>query len=303
MTGQGAARRRRWRRSLTGYAFISPWLAGFLCLSAGPLVASMLLSFCSYEVLSPPLWIGMDNYRELFLSDPLFWKSLDNTLIYALGSLPLGLALALLLALLLNQNVPGIGVFRTLFFLPSLVPIVATCVLWSWILSPHSGLLNQFLSLAGIRGPLWLQSESWSKPALILMALWGVGGAMIIFLAGLRNIPHQLYEAARIDGANTLRQLRHITLPMLSATTFFNLVVGAIAVLQLFTQVYVMTNGGPVDSTLFYTLYLFKNAFEYLRMGYASAMAWILFFLILALTALQFAFAKRWVYYEGKDDQ
>lgn len=287
--------------TLYGYAFIAPWLIGFFCFAAGPVLASLWFSFCSYEVLTPPVWIGLQNYRELATGDPLFWKSLYNTLVYALGSLPLCTAAALGLALLLNQRLPGMGFFRTLFFLPSLVPIVASCILWVWVLNPRSGILNALLAQIGIDGPGWLLSEFWSKPALILMSVWGVGGAMIIFLAGLQDVPRQLYEAARIDGASTRQQFIHVTWAMLSATTFFNIVVGGIGVLQLFTQAYVMTHGGPVDSTLFYAVYLFKTAFEHLRMGYASAMAWILFLLILALTGVQFALAKRWVHYEGGD--
>jgi len=294
------------REAIQGYLFIAPWLIGFLVFTLGPVVATVIFSLSDYQILQPARWIGWENYQELLTKDPIFWKSLYNTFYYMLGSVPLGLAIALGLALLVQGSIKGVSVFRTAFYLPTIVPIVASAILWLWILNPEFGLLNALLAKLGIRGPLWLASEQWSKPSLILMSLWGVGGTMIIYIAGLESIPRDLYEAAQLDGANGWQQFRHITLPMLSPAIFFTLIIGIITAIQVFTQVYVMTfrdyvYGGPADSTLFYVLYLFRNAFGYLKMGYASAMAWILFWVILALTLIQFRLARRWVFYAGEE--
>jgi multiple sugar transport system permease protein len=293
---------------LEGYAFISPWLIGFLVLTAGPMLASAFISLTSWTMLSPPTWVGFENYEAILKDDSLFSISLWNTIYYVLLSVPLGLMVSLLLALLLDRRLKGISVFRTIFFLPSITNMVAVSVLWIWIFNPEYGLLNSVLQKFGIAGPLWLQSETWSKPALVIMSLWGVGGTMIIFLAALQGIPHELYEAAQLDGANSWRRFVHITLPMISPAMFFNLIIGIIGSFQVFTQAFVMTGGaqpgtegGPNNSTLFFVLYLYKRAFQEFRMGYASALAWILFLIILVFTLIQMKLSKRWVYYEAGD--
>lgn len=292
------------RRNLrNGLLFASPYILGFLFLILYPLVASVYYSLCQYNVIKPPVWIGLENFRVLFTQDPLFWKSLYNTLYFTLFSVPLSLAFSIALALLLNQKVRAMSVYRTLFFLPTIVPIVASSVLWLWVLNPESGLLNGMLrQFAGIDGPGWIADEQWAKPSLILMSLWSVGGAMVIFLAGLAEVPQSLYEVADIDGAGRWAKFRHVTLPMLTPTILFNLVMGLIVAFQYFTQVYVMTGGkgGPVDSTMFYALYLYRNSFYYLRMGYASAMAWLLFIVILSATVAVLISSKRWVHYHGE---
>ena len=290
------------RRSeaLAGLLFVSPWGVGFALLMAGPLVLSLLLSFARYNVLRPARWVGLDNYTRLFTADPLFWKSLGNTLFMLIG-IPLGMAMGLILALLLNRALRGLAFYRTLYFLPSVVPAVASALLWVWIFHPADGLANRLLGWFGIAGPLWLQSEDWAKPAILLHGLWGAGSGMIIWLAGLKSIPEHLYEAAAIDGAGRWHRLRYLTLPLLTPTILFNLIMGTIGTLQIFAQAVVMTKGGPLDATLFYVYYLFNNAFAYFQLGYASAMSWVLFFLILALTLLQLKLASRWVYYEGEN--
>ena len=295
---RAASRRRRTRFSV-GWLFISPWLVGFALFTFVPFLASFYLSFCRYDVIAVPEWVGLQNFRHLLTGDPLFWKSLWNTLIYAVVALPLGILVSIGLALLLDMDIRGVSVYRTFCYIPSIVPLVASCVLWNWILNPQIGLINGALRLVGIEGPLWLSSTVWSKPALILMSLWGAGGSMIIYLAGLKDIPLALYEAAVLDGANAWHRTRHVTLPMLTPVIFFNLVMGLIGAFQYFTQAYIMTRGGPADSTLFYSLYLFDRAFTYLNMGYASAMAWILFAIVMVCTLLVFKTHKAWVHYEG----
>jgi multiple sugar transport system permease protein len=270
------------------------------------MLVSIAISFSSWSMLSSPSWVGWEHYERLFAADPLFARSLGNTLYYVALSVPLSTALALALALLLHQRVPGMGVFRTVFFLPSVTNLVAVSMLWLWIFNPEFGLLNSALRALGINGPLWLQSESWAKPALILMSLWGVGGSMIIFLATLHGVPPELYEAAELDGAGAIQRFFHITLPMISPAMFFSLVMGVIGGFQVFTQAFVMTGttqpgseGGPNNATLFMVLYLYKKAFQEFQMGYASAIAWILFVIILIFTLVQRRLGQRWVYYEA----
>ncbi len=294
------------RRTVEGYLFVSPWIAGFLLLTAGPMIASLYISGTSWTMLSPPVWVGAQNYARLLRDDPRFGTSLLNTAYYVALAVPLGLAVSLLLALLLNRRFAGRGIFRTVFFLPSITNLVAVSLLWMWILNPEYGLLNSALRAAGIQGPLWFQSEEWAKPALVLMSLWGTGGTMIVFLAALQGIPGDLYEAASLDGAGTFSKFFHITLPMISPAFLFNLIVGIIGSFQVFTQAYVMTGsaqpgseGGPNNATLFVVLYLYKKAFQEFTMGYAASIAWVLFFLILAATLVQMKIARRWVYYEA----
>lgn len=290
----------RARHNLVGYLFISPWLIGFLAFTAWPFLQSIYLSFTRYNIVSEPKWVGLANYKMLLTQDELFWKSALVTVKFAALSVPLGIVFGVGLALLLNANVKGIAVFRTIFYLPSIVPVVATSVLFIWLLNPTIGLINRLLAVFGVHGPSWLNTAPWAFYSLVMLALWGVGGSMIIYLAGLKDIPVHLYEAATLDGASGLRKLRHITLPMLTPVIFFNLVMGIIGAFQTFTQAYVMTpNGGPEDSTYFYSLYLYNRAWRYLDMGYASAMAWMLFIVIVVLTAAVFRTQKRWVHYGG----
>ncbi|MDQ2731434.1 MAG: sugar ABC transporter permease [Armatimonadota bacterium] len=287
------------RQLLTGLFFISPWLIGFAVFMAYPIVMSGYYSFCDYTVLTRPDWIGAQNYTDLG-HDPVFWQSLTNTGFYAALALPLGLVVSLALALLLNTNVRGMTIYRTIFFVPSLVPQVALAILWLWIFNGDYGLLNQFLKVLHITGPQWLSSPAWSKPAVVLTGIWGVGNAVVIYLAGLQDVPQPLYEAAELDGATWWDKTRHVTLPMLSPVILFNMIMGIIGALQIFAVPYVMFPGGsPARSTYFYTMYLYDNAFRFLKMGYACAMGWIMFFIILSLTVMALKISSRHVHYGG----
>jgi len=299
-TFEGRRRARFDREALWGYVFVGPWIIGFIIFTLGPVLASLGLSFADYELLTPPNWIGIKNYVELLTRDRLFLVSLYNTLYYTLLSVPLGIILAFLLALLLNVELPGMNFFRTVFYLPAVTSGVAVSLLWIWLFNPQYGLINYLLRLVGLPGPGWLVDPTWSKPAFILMSLWGVGGTAVIFLAGLQGVPVSLYEAAVIDGASEWQKFWHVTVPMMTPVIFFNLVMGIIGSFQVFTSAYVMTGGGPQDSTLFYVLYLFRQGFALLRMGYAAAMAWILFIIIIVLTLIQFRLSEKWVFYESQ---
>jgi multiple sugar transport system permease protein len=288
------------REARTAYLLIGPWILGFIVFTLGPMLASLIFSFSNYSIVSSPKLIGLANFIEIFFGDYRFWLSLRVTLTYAIFAIPMGLIIGLLLALLLNTKVPGISIWRTLFYTPSVVSGVAVAILWLYLFNPQYGLINWMLGLIGIKGPGWLASPDWALWALIIMSLWGVGGGMIIYLAGLQGIPTQLYEAAEVDGASKIRQFFSITLPLITPVLFYNLVIGIISTFQIFTSVYVMTDGGPVERTLFYNLYLYNNAFRYQRMGYASALAWILFVIVLVLTLLVFRSSAMWVYYEGE---
>jgi multiple sugar transport system permease protein len=287
------------REALTFYLLISPWLVGLLLFVLGPMVASLVISFTRWDLLTPAKFVGLANYEKMFTRDPLFWQSLKVTVIYTLVYVPMELAGGLVLALLMNQKLRFRGAFRTIYYLPSVLPGVAFVVLWMWILHPDVGLLNTLLSYVGIEGPRWLADPDWALPALLLMSLWGLGRTMVIYLASLQGIPQHLYEAASIDGANRWQSFWKITLPMLTPTIFFNLVLSIISTFQTFTSAFVATGGGPLDSTLFYVLYLFRQAFEFFNMGYASAMAWVLFVIIFVLTLIIVRTSDRWVFYEG----
>jgi multiple sugar transport system permease protein len=288
------------RNLRNGLLFVSPWIVGMSCFLLYPIFSSLYHSFCDYSVLERPVWIGVTNYLDL-ARDQVFYKSLWNTFFYAFFAIPLGLGISLILALLLNTKIRRLAAYRTIFFLPSLVPIVAMAMLWMWIFNGQYGVLNYFLSFLGIRAPAWLMNVHWSKPALIIMSFWAIGYSMVIFLAGLQDVPVSLYESAEIDGANFLHKIRHVTIPMISPVILFNVIMGIIWTFQIFARPYVMTPGpgGPARSTTFYTLYLFQTAFEDLRMGYASAMAWILFLIILSLTLLSIRLSRDRVYYAG----
>ncbi|MGI6207176.1 MAG: carbohydrate ABC transporter permease [Anaerolineae bacterium] len=290
---------RWWARLAWGYGMASPWIIGFLVFTLGPMIASIYFSLTEYSVLQPAKFIGLANFTRMFTNDPRYLISITNTVYYTVLQVPLGIVVALTIAILLNQGLRGENLFRTAYYMPSVVSGVAVSMLWLWLFDPTLGLVNDLLGRIGITGPRWLQDPAWSKPALVLMSVFGIGGTMVIFLAGLQGISESLYEAAMVDGANWWQKTRHITIPMITPTIFFNMVMGFIGSFQVFTQAYVMTNGGPVNSTLFYVLYLYQNAFRFFKMGYASAMAWVLFFIVLALTLIQFRLAGRWVYYEA----
>ncbi|MEZ4670064.1 MAG: sugar ABC transporter permease [Anaerolineae bacterium] len=287
------------REALSFYILILPWVIGFLAFLAYPMLRSLYLSFTSYNLLSPPEWVGLRNFQRIF-SDPDFWQSLKVTLLYALGSVPGGTIIALALAMVLAQKLRGVNFWRTIFFLPSILSSIAVAVLWLFIFRPQDGLLNLVLGVFGIKGPDWLLSEWWALPALILMSWWSVGGQIVIYLAGLKGIPEVLYEAAEIDGATSLAKFRFVTLPMLSPTIFFNVVLAIIGALQVFDVGWVMTRGGPNQATLFYMLNLYQRAFQLGQMGYASALAWILFIVIMIITLLVIRSSAAWVYYESE---
>jgi multiple sugar transport system permease protein len=290
--------RLRWR-NIRGFFFILPWLVGFVLFTLGPFLGSLYLSFTSWRLVGPIQWVGLDNYVQLLTADARFAQSLVNTAAYTAVQTPGTLLLAFAAAALLNQPVRGVPIFRTMFYLPAITSGVATAVLWVWILHP-TGLLNTALGWLGVPGPNWLNSTRWALPGLILMSLWNIGTPMILFLAGLQGIPQHLYEAAAIDGAGWWGRLRHVTLPMMTPTILLTLILGIIDSFQVFTASLVVTNGGPADATLFVLLYLYQQGFRFLRMGYAAAIAWVLFALILAFTLVQLGLARRWVYYEGE---
>jgi multiple sugar transport system permease protein len=290
---------REWQRLRWGVFFISPWIIGFLAFTLYPIVASFVFSFTDFNAINfSPSWVGLDNYTSLLTDDNRFWVSLQNTLTYAGILIPVATIFNVFTAVLLNLDVRGRSVYRTIFFLPVLVPSVAAAMTWVWILNPDRGLINGLLSYVGIPGPLWLASPSTALLSLVLIAIWGGGQAIVIYLAGLQDIPRHLYEAAEIDGANAWNRAIHVTVPLLTPQVLFNVITLLIFSFQAFAEPFIMTGGGPADSTLLYALNLYQRAFQDLKMGYASAMAWILFLLILTLTLLVFQMAQRWVVYE-----
>jgi multiple sugar transport system permease protein len=297
------------REEITGWLFAAPWILGFLLFTAGPMLFSLYTSFTTYNIIRPPRWIGLDNYQNIFFNDPFFYKALANTFWMVLVRTPLYMGIALGLALLLNLNLPGDKTFRTIIYLPNVLSGVAAVFLWQWILSPN-GLLNSFLANFGISGPAWFVNPNWTKPGMVVMGTWWLGGNILIFLAGLKAIPKELYEAASIDGASGLGRLRFITLPLLSPTIFFQVVTSIIGTFQIFTTAFILIGRteSPVSqlgqSMLFYVLYLYNRSFGRIgvgsfQMGYGSALAWILFIIILIITGLQLWLARRWVHYES----
>ncbi|MCL4545963.1 MAG: sugar ABC transporter permease [Chloroflexi bacterium] len=290
---------KRQRRELfIGLAFVSPWVIGFLWFTAYPVFASIFYSFTSFHLVENPVWIGFNNYETLFRQDELFWTSLKNTAYYTVTSVPLDLIVALFFAILLNIRIWGRSIFRTAFYLPTVVPTVASAILWIMLFNTDGGIINEALKLVHIPSIPWLSSPTWAMPALILLSVWGIGAAVIIFLAGLQDVPAVLYEAAHLDGAGALQCAWHVTLPMVSPVILFNFVLGLIGGVQVFTAPFIMTGGGPLNATLMYSIQLFNNAFVYYRMGYASAMAWILFAIIFILSLASIRMSRRYVHYE-----
>ena len=288
------------REAMWFYIMVSPWVIGFLVFTLGPMIYSAYLSLTNWDLFSAPKFIGFKNYVDLFTKDRIFWKTVGNTFYYAFISVFLGMAASLWIANLLNKPLKGMRIYRTLLYIPATVPVVASSLLFIKLLAPDAGLVNQFLGWFGIDGPPWLLSPDWVKPALILMSLWGVGGGVTLLLAGMKGIPAEFYEAAAIDGANSRQQFFQITLPMLSPVIFFNLVMGLIGSLQIFTEIYIVTGGGPNNASKMIVPYLFDNAFRWYKMGYASAIAWVLFAITLVFTALVFRSSNLWVYYESE---
>jgi multiple sugar transport system permease protein len=286
------------REALAGYVAISPWIVGFLVFSLGPIVASAVFSLQRWHVITPPTFIGLSNYQRL-VGDALFWQSLKVTSLYTAATVVLSIAGSLTLAMFLNQKVFGVSVYRTIYYLPSVITGIAVAVVFGWIFDPNFGLLNFALSLVGIHGPDWLGSETWALPALIVMSLWGIGGGMVLYLAALQGVPRALYEAAAIDGANAWGRFWRITLPLISPVILFSLITGVIGSFQVFVQSFVLTGGGPHYATLFYVLYLYQNGFQWFDMGYAAALSWVLFVVILMLTLVLFRASRGFVHYEG----
>lgn len=297
-TGRRRLRARK-REALFGYLFISPWIIGFVVFTAGPMIASLIMSFTNWSILGSVNWVGAANYVHL-VHDSLFWKSLEVTFVFSAISVPLDVVASLGIAMLMNRPLPGRGIFRALFYLPELVPAVASSILWLWAYNTHFGIFNYILNTMGLTSIPWLESSSWVIPSFIILSLWTSGGSrMIIFLAGLQTVPKELIEAAQLDGASVWARFRHITIPMISPVLLFNLILTTIGAFQVFTSPYVMTSGGPANSSLFYVLYIYQNAFQYMKMGYATALAWVLFVILLAFTTFQFRIMRSWVHYEG----
>ena len=287
------------REGREGYLMAMPWIVGFFLFTAVPFVASIVLSFTDYKIISPPKWVGLKNYAYFFGGDDYIVDVFTVTFKYAFVAVPLGIVGGVLLALLLNQEIFGLRGFRTLYYLPAIGGGASVAILWLVLLNPNFGIFNGVLRSFGIKGPNWLGDPRTALWSLIMMSLWGIGGSMILYLANMQSIPTGLYESAEIDGAGPVRKFLSITLPMITPTIFFALTTGLIGAFQTFATAYMMTDGGPMRATLFYVLYLYRTAFEYLSMGYASAMAWVLFVIIMIVTLVQVKLANRWVYYEG----
>jgi len=287
------------REAIEGYLFILPWILGFLIFRLGPMLYSLFLSFTDYAARGAPQFIGLENYTYMFTKDPRFLDSLRSTLAFVVGYLPLNLALGLAIALLMNQRVRGILGFRSIYYLPAVTSGVAVAILWQFVFHKQWGILNALLAVFGVQPIGWLVDPNWVMVAFVIMSVWGVGGSMIIYLAGLQSIPTELYESASIDGANGVRKFWHITLPMLTPTIFFVLITGLIAAFQIFESAYIMTGGGPNYATYFFGLNIYFTAFQSLRFAYASTLAWMLFAIIAALTIVVFTTSRRWVFYAG----
>ncbi|WP_054023820.1 carbohydrate ABC transporter permease [Bacillus sp. FJAT-28004] len=298
-----ASLRPSWKRRWGGaapYLFIFPWIFGFLVFTLGPLLFSLIISFFDWPIVGKVHFIGFGNYVEMFTDDPLFWKSFGVTIKFAALFVPLNIAVGLGLAILLNQKTRGSAIFRTAFYLPSVISGVALAMIWSWVYSGDYGILNYFLSIIGVQGPDWLNDTTWSMVAMVVASLWGQGAMMLVFLAGLKGIPKDLYESASIDGAGKIRQFISVTIPMLTPTILFNLITSIIAAFQQLTLALLLTGGGPMKSTYFYAMYMYENAFKFFKMGYSAANAWFMFLIVLTLTFIVFKSSEAWVFYEGE---
>lgn len=301
-TAKSRLSKRQRRELYWGLGFVSLAVGGFVLLKIVPIVASFVISLTDWNVARAPSFIGFDNYARMLTADPLFWKSLWVTAYYSLFSVPVSMAFAFALAMLLNNKIPALGLFRTLFYLPSIIPIIASSILWLWMFNPDFGLFNAGLDLIGLPRQRFIYEESQVIPSLVFMSMWSVGPMMIIFLAGLQDVPNQLYEAVEIDGGNAWHKLWHVTIPMMTPTILFNLLISIVAALQTFVQAFIMTEGGPNNGSLFIVFYIYRKAFQEQQMGYASALAWALFLLICALSILVFRTSHRWVFYHGGDN-
>ncbi|MCB0057067.1 MAG: sugar ABC transporter permease [Caldilineaceae bacterium] len=293
----------RTRHTINGILFASPWLLGLLMFWVYPTIASAYYSFTQFNAVQTPRWVGLANYRNLFTADDVFWMAVYNTLYFAVVSIPLAIIFAFGLALMLNAKIRGQVIYRTIYFLPTLVPEVALALVWVYLFTPGTGIVNLPFTWLGFRGPCWLTCTAWSRQTIVLLALWIIGQQIILYLAGLQDVPQDLYDAADVDGANAWRKFRNVTLPMLTPVIFFHLVTSVIGALQFFTVPFIMTGGTgfPGGTTMFYSIYLYKNAFQYFQMGYASAMAWLLFMVTLFITLIIFRSARLWVFYGGSN--
>lgn len=298
LIGQSAGSLRR-REAIAGFLFASPWLLGFIVFIAGPMVVSIFLAFTRWDLFTSPRWVGLDNFETMLFDDPLVLQALKVTSIYAFASVPLQVVLGLVLATLLNQKIRLLSFYRSVYYLPSVIGGIAVAIMWRWILGTQFGMVNTLLRYVGIEGPSWLGDADWVLVSFIIMSLWGTGSTMLIYLGGLQSIPTELYEAADVDGAGSWTKFRHITVPMMTPVIFFNMIMAVIASLQEFVVPFIMTGGGPHNSSLFLVLYLYRHGFQYFQMGYASALAWLLFIYIMLLTALVLRSSSAWVYYEG----
>jgi multiple sugar transport system permease protein len=300
MRRQGASPLRR-QETRAGLLFILPWLIALLVFTTYPVLATFYLSFTDYNILQPPSWVGLDNYRTIFAEDPAFWTAARNSAVYAIVSVPLKLVIAFGLALLLNMGVRGIGLYRTIFYLPTLVPPIAATVVFILLFSPRGGPINTILSWVGIQAPDWFNDPNWAMPALIVLGIWPLGVETLAFLAGLKEIPQDLLDAASVDGAEGWQRLRHVIIPLITPVILFNLVIGVIYSFQVFTQALVIggQSGEPLESTLVFLVLIYRNAFRYFSMGYAAALSVLLFVVVLLLTLLIFRTARSWVHYEG----
>jgi multiple sugar transport system permease protein len=287
------------REAIAGYMSVSPWVIGFLLLTLGPILASIYFSFTQWTIVRSPEWVGLDNYVRMFTRDRLFWQALKVTSLFVLMSLPLKLVCGLGLSLLLNLKVRGMNLYRTIFYIPAVISGVAVSLMWMWLLQPDTGVVNTLLAYIGIEGPGWFWDPKWALPSVALMSVWSVGGSAVIYLAGLQNIPPHLYEAAKIDGAGVWQSFWKITLPLLTPTLFFQLIVEMIGSFKVFTEAFVITQGGPLKATYFYLFYFYEEAFQNFNMGYASALALFLMIVIMVATVFVNYTSKHWVYYEA----
>ncbi len=304
-----AVRERSWwqspqsrKEALEGLVCLLPWIIGFLAFTAGPLIYSGYLSFTDYPILQEPTWVGLKNFQSMF-SDDLFWKSLRVTALYTLIAVPGGVIIGYSIALLLNQQIFGLSFWRTAYYVPAVVPAVATAYLWAWMFNPDFGIINGLLLRLGVEPPKWFGSEEWVLPAFIIMSLWGAGGGLVLYLAALQGVPTSLYDAAKVDGANAWHRLRHVTLPITSPVILFTFLTGLIGSFQVFTAGFLITNGGPNNASLFYVLYLYRVGWRYFKMGYASALGWVLFAIIMVLTLITLRASGRLVYYESSEEE